>query len=153
MSVHSLVIDDEFVALSKMVTMLEQFGPCDGATTAQQGLELFRNALKAGNPYRLVTIDINLPDADGLTLLKRFHAEERRNGDTIHARMLMVTAESSMSNVLAAVASKCDGFLVKPVRQSLLFEKLVALGFLFGNAAPQAAGAAEVPALAPNSPK
>ena len=53
----------------------------------------------------------------------------------------MVTAESTESNVLAALSAECDGFLVKPVRRSVLIAKLVSLELLTENVARGAAGA------------
>lgn len=75
---RSLAIDDEFVALTKMVAMLEPYGPCDAATTSEQALEWFCKALDDACPYGLVTIDINLPGRDGISLLGYLRAEERR---------------------------------------------------------------------------
>jgi two-component system chemotaxis response regulator CheY len=126
---RSLAIDDEFVALSKMVAMLKPFGQCDAAMTSHQALELFCTALKEARPYGLVMIDINLPDINGITLLGRLQEEElRRNAP--RARKLMVTADGTMGNVLAAASGECDGFLVKPVHRAMLNEKLVALGLV-----------------------
>jgi len=142
---HSLVIDDEFVALSKMVALLEPFGSCDTATNAQQALELFSQALNEACPYHLVTIDIHLPDINGISLLGRLQAEERAHGGA-RARKLMVTAESTSSNVLAALSGECDGFLVKPVRRAVLLEKLAALDLLTANVAGSAAAPQDRPA-------
>ena len=126
---HSLAIDDEFVALAKMVAMLRPHGSCDAATSAGQGFDLFCKALHQGCPYRLVTIDINMPDANGLRLLVRLSREEQRHGAP-RARKLIVTADSSEPNVWAALTGECDGFLVKPVRQAILLAKLSSLGLL-----------------------
>ena len=124
-----LIIEDDFVALSKMVALLKPFGSCDAATHGQQALDLHCRALDEGQPYQLVMIDIHLPDTNGLTLLVRLHTEEKRSGSP-RARKLIVTAESTASNVLAAATGECDGFLVKPVRRVVLVEKLTALGLL-----------------------
>ena len=126
---RSLAIDDEFVVLSKMVAMLESFGQCDAAMTSRQALDLFRRALEEARPYDLVTIDINLPDMSGIMLLGRLNEEEGRRSAP-RARKLMVTAESTMLNVLASASADCDGFLAKPLRRAVLSEKLVDLGLL-----------------------
>ena len=126
---RSLAIDDEIVALSKMVAMLKPLGQCDAAMNSHEALEMFCTALKEARPYGLVTIDINLPDMNGITLLGRLQEEEsRRNAP--RAKKLMVTAENTMSNVLMSASGECDGFLVKPVRRAVLSEKLVGLGLI-----------------------
>jgi two-component system chemotaxis response regulator CheY len=126
---RSLAIDDDFVALSKMVAMLKPFGQCDAGMTSHEALVLFSTALKEARPYDLITIDINLPDMNGITLLGRLQEEESEHNAPC-ARKLMVTAEGTRSNVLMAANGKCDGFLAKPVRRAVLNEKLVALGLL-----------------------
>lgn len=126
---RSLVIDDEFVALTKMASLLASLGECDAATNGQQALELFLKAFKDRRPYDLIAIDINLPNINGICLLNRFQAEERmRNG--LRSRKLIVSADSSVSNVRAALASHCDAFLVKPVKRATLIEKLVSFRLL-----------------------
>jgi two-component system, chemotaxis family, chemotaxis protein CheY len=136
---RSLVIDDEFVALAKMASMLATLGESDAATNGEQALDLFIKALKDGKPYDLITIDINMPDMNGLTLLGRLHAEEKvRNCPK--SRKIIVTAESRASNVRAALACDCDGFLVKPVRRATLLEKLTTLNLIPSPAANVPAG-------------
>ncbi len=123
---RSLVIDDEFVALSKMVGLLRPLGDCDAATSGEQALNLFLRALTNGAPYDLITIDINMPDMNGITLLSRFQAEEKVHCSPA-SRKLMVTADSSASNVRAALAGDCDGFIVKPIKRAVLADKLASL--------------------------
>jgi two-component system chemotaxis response regulator CheY len=133
-----------------MVAMLEPFGSCDAATGSRQALELFRQALDQATPYRFVTIDIHLPEMSGITLLGRLQFEERKRGIP-HSKKLMVTAQSTASNVLAAVTGECDGFMVKPVRRAVLLDKLAALGLLTENVAHFAASTSSDPA-APHPP-
>ena len=142
---RSLVVDDEFVALSKMVALLEPLGQCDAATSGQQALDLFNKALSDACPYHLVTIDINMPDVSGITLLGRLQREERARG-AARSKKLVVTAATSPSNVLAAVTGECDGFLAKPIRRAVLLEKLAALGLLPEGVARQGAARPEVEA-------
>jgi CheY-like chemotaxis protein len=136
---RSLVIDDEFVALTKLSLLLEPLGQCDAATSGHQGLELFKQALLDACPYNLVTIDINMPDFNGIALLGRLRREEQQRGAG-RAKMLIATAASTTSNVLAAMTGECDGFLAKPIRRAVLFAKLGQIGLLSPAVAQQGAG-------------
>ncbi len=140
---RSLVIDDEYAALQGMAAILGSLGRCDPATNGQQALELFCKALDGISPYHLVTIDINMPDTNGIRLLGCLQQEERVRG-VAHARKIMITAASTTSNVLAALTGECDGFLAKPVRRAVLLEKLVALELLPAGMARLIAGRARL---------
>lgn len=137
---RSLVVDDEFVALSKMNLILSDYGTCDAATHSEQAWAFFEKAVAGNTPYDLITLDIRLPGQSGVHLLHRICAEERRQGIP-RARKLMVSGDSSYHNVVAAAAKACDGFLVKPVRRDVLVDRLRKLGLIDPEAAAEEAGA------------
>lgn len=124
-----LVVDDEFVALNKMTGILSAFGECDAATNGEQALEMYLKALDRIHPYDLVTIDIEMPGMDGLTLLARICEEEKRR-QARQTKKIMVSAASSVDNVKQAAHNRCDAFLVKPVKRQALLQKLVDIGLL-----------------------
>ena len=129
-----LAIEDEFAALKKMEIMLSAFGDCDAATNGKQAREVYLEAIKEGRPYKLITIDIELPDTSGIELLKYFCAMEN-NSDKISSKKIVVTAHSNPDNVLDA-SKYCDGFITKPVKREVLVEKLAKLGITAGTEAP-----------------
>ena len=138
---RSLVIDDEFIALSKMVSLLEPLGPCDAATNGAQALEMFGRAIKEGCLYDLITVDINMPDMNGISLLARFRAEERMRR-CVGSRKIVVSADSSSATIRAALMNECDEFIVKPIKRDVLMGKLAHLQLL---PAGGQVGAAETP--------
>ncbi len=117
-----LLIDDESVALTKLGLMLAGTGDCDKAASGIQATERFVQAIGDNQPYDLVTIDIELPDITGLDLLDRFCELERKNGIR-PAKKIMITAHSKVDYVVKA-RSRCDAFLVKPLRKAALIEKI-----------------------------
>jgi two-component system chemotaxis response regulator CheY len=125
---HSLVVDDELVALSKVRSTLSLYGESDSARSGAEALDSYREAIRCKCPYEVVTIDINLPDTNGLRLLREFEILERWAG-VPPAKKIMVTAEGTNAAVLQALAFKCDAFIVKPFRREFLMQKLSALGF------------------------
>jgi two-component system, chemotaxis family, chemotaxis protein CheY len=136
---RSLVVDDEFVALHKMIGLLAPLGECDAATNGQQAVDMFCTALAGDKPYDLVTIDIEMPVMGGIAVLRRLQFEEQ-NSQRPPAAKIMVSAAASPTNVMAAGSSHCQAFLVKPVRREMLMEKLVALGLIQAAPAPSAPG-------------
>jgi two-component system, chemotaxis family, chemotaxis protein CheY len=141
---RSLVVDDEMVAVDKLISLLAPLGSAEPATRGQQALELFRKALEEGCPYDLVTIDIEMPDMNGIMLLSRLRWEEQtRHGAP--AKKIMVTAHSTTSRVIAAATGKCDAYLVKPVQRDVLLDKLARLGMLPAEPAQAATSPAGAP--------
>jgi len=124
-----LVVDDEFVALQKMLVLLEPYGSCDAATHGEQAYEMFRKALMGIHPYDLVTIDIDMPGMNGLMLLRRLREAEEAEA-VPPARKLIVSANANSVNVTQAMLQRCDGFLVKPIRREALVHKLVDIGVI-----------------------
>ncbi len=126
-----LVIDDEFAALKKLEVLLSDYGECDAATHAGQAKELFLQAIKEGQPYDLITIDIGLPDASGLELLKFFSSLESKN-PKLGSKKFMVTGSADADDVLDA-SKYCDGYITKPIKRDVLAQKLDKLGIKSGS--------------------
>ena len=113
-----LVIDDEFAALKKLEVLLSEYGECDAATHAGQAKELFAKAIKSGQPYDLITIDIGLPDASGIELLKFFSALESKN-TKLGSKKFMVTGSADADDVLNA-SQFCNGYITKQIKRDVL---------------------------------
>jgi two-component system chemotaxis response regulator CheY len=124
-----LAVDDEFVALTKMSTLLGDYGACDTASNGEQALTMFQRAFIDGNPYQLITIDIDMPGINGIQLLKMITVDENLLFIP-KAFKIIVTAEGSPGNVIQAIENKCDSFLVKPVKKDTLQQRLKELGIL-----------------------
>lgn len=122
-----LVVDDEYVALTKLMSIMSEYGQCDAATNGKQALDLFRKALLQGQPYNVALIDIELPELNGIQLLQIINDREAVAG--IHSVKMVVSVASTTRNILQAAANHCDAFIVKPVKRAVLAEKLELHGF------------------------
>jgi len=121
-----LVIDDEYVALSRMVKLFSRWGNAVGATNATQAVEMVNDALQSGLPYDIISIDIELPDSDGLDLLEKLKACEEKfhPQNPWYSKKIIISAKSKHDNIQKALALGCDDFLVKPVSLATLEEKM-----------------------------
>jgi len=68
----------------------------------------------------LVITDIMMPEADGITLLKNI----KQNMATDHIPVLLLTARSSMENVITGLQSGSDDYLTKPFHPDVLTLKI-----------------------------
>lgn len=128
----TLIVEDDFVPRLVLQRALETFGTVDAATNATEGLAAFNFALQQGRPYQLVCLDIDMPDASGLDVLKEMrHQEvERQVPDELRARVLMTSGHSEADQVRTAFFNRSDGFLVKPIDFEKLKAKLKSFGFV-----------------------
>ncbi len=85
---------------------------------AEDGLDAL-NKLQAGG-YGFVISDWNMPNMDGLELLKTIRAD----GAMSALPVLMVTAEAKKENIIAAAQAGASGYVVKPFTAATLEEKL-----------------------------
>ncbi len=122
-----LVVDDDFIALSKLVAILGRYGECEAATYGKQAMKMFCDAAAQGHPYDLITLDIEMPEINGIELLKMM-VEKEDISQIPRAKKIMITGSSSRGNVFQAVENRCDAFLVKPVTSDVMSRLLVKLG-------------------------
>ncbi|MDA8139483.1 MAG: response regulator [Desulfobacteraceae bacterium] len=123
-----LIIDDEMAALTKMKALLAPYGDCTLCTNAAQALQLCTKSIKAGVAFELITIDIQLGDANGNDLLEKINQLELQERAPA-AKKLMVTASGTKENLVMAYSKGCNGFLVKPVKRDALEQKMLSLGY------------------------
>jgi signal transduction histidine kinase/DNA-binding response OmpR family regulator len=95
------------------------------AGSAAAGLAALREAEKNGRPFKLVLVDVMMPDEDGFTLI------EKINSDAELTRPIIIVASSGVEPGERKRAAHLGvaRFLVKPVIQSELFDAVLgALG-------------------------
>ena len=127
-----LIVDDEFVSRKKAQKILSQYGECDIAIDGTEALEAFHLAHKEAKPYDLITMDILMPDMDGIEALKRIRKwEESRNiqlGKGV--KVVMLTASKTSDSVLSSFNEGCEAYVVKPFNKEHLTKAMSELGLV-----------------------
>ncbi len=125
-----LVVDDELVSRKKLKKLMLNFSDCDDASDGQKGIEMFEKALKASEPYGLITLDIDMPNMDGFEALQKIKEIEKEVGNTElpAVKVLMVTGHSDKDNVVKAIKLGCDNFIIKPFNKDKVFDKVKSIG-------------------------
>ncbi len=114
----SILVVDDFPSMRRIVrTLLKELGfsNVDEAEDGQEGLSKLR-----GGSYEFVVSDWNMPNLDGLDMLKEIRADNSLK----HLPVLMVTAEAKKENIIAAAQAGANGYVVKPFTAATLEEKL-----------------------------
>jgi two-component system chemotaxis response regulator CheY len=112
-----LTVDDMATMRKIIKSLLNQLGytNVDEAENGKEGLA----KLKQGK-YDLVLLDWNMPEMDGITLLQ----EIRKDPQLKNIPVIMVTAEAKKENVLLAIQSGANNYIVKPFTAETLKEKM-----------------------------
>ncbi|MBW1991607.1 MAG: chemotaxis response regulator CheY [Deltaproteobacteria bacterium] len=119
-SMKVLVVDD-FATMRKIIrNVLKQIG-FENIAEAEDGAAALQ--IIGQEKVGLVVTDWNMPNMDGLELLKNI----RRNPGSAHLPVLMVTAEGMKDNVLEAVKAGVSNYVVKPFTAEVLQEKIEAI--------------------------
>lgn len=134
-----LIVDDEFCARKLLVKILSEYGDCNVAVNGKEAVEACCIALEEGAPYKLICLDIMMPEMDGQQVLKEIRSLEADNGIFGHqgAKIIMTTALDDSLNFLMAFKEQCEAYIVKPIMKAKLLEKLLELN-LIKNAGLQA---------------
>lgn len=112
-----LVVDD-FSTMRRIVrNLLKELGYVD-VDEAEDGVQALQK-LKS-EKFDFVVSDWNMPNMDGLDLLKAIRADAALSSLPV----LMVTAEAKKENIIAAAQAGASGYVVKPFTAATLDEKL-----------------------------
>ncbi|RMG36250.1 MAG: sigma-54-dependent Fis family transcriptional regulator [Planctomycetota bacterium] len=106
-----LVVEDEQVIRDSLAEFLSSEGfPVETADSAGEAVRLVRE-----NSFAAAICDVQLPDGDGIALMRRIQQLSPRTA------VLIITAYATVENAVAAFKSGAYDYLVKPV----IFEDLL----------------------------
>ena len=120
-----LVVDDNPTARQFLFCVLDTFSfDVDTASDGKEALGKIIASSDQKRPYDLVIIDWNMPGMDGIETTKRIKAHSDLRQIPF---VLMVTAYRREDVSRAADDVGMDGFLIKPVSQSQLFDTIIGI--------------------------
>lgn len=95
-------------------------------TEAADGMEALKALTKNDprEPFDVVLVDWEMPRMNGLEFIQAV----RRNHDFAGLKLLMITTLNSPDQVSKALEAGANDYLMKPVDQEMLLEKLQILG-------------------------
>ena len=95
------------------------FGPIISVKNGAQALATLHN----DGPVDLMLIDINMPEMDGISLVK----EIRKRSGWNEIKIIMVTTETQMDSVDSAFALGVDSYIMKPFSPASVKDQIEAL--------------------------
>src|SRR5579863_294614 len=116
----NVLITDDSAAVRKILRrLIEQTQlPFGNIYEASDGLEALRCV--RFKSVDLILSDINMPNMDGLELLRRL----KRNAEWSHIPVIMITTEGGQTRVVSALQLGASGYIRKPFNAEHVQEKL-----------------------------
>ncbi|HEU0139674.1 MAG TPA: response regulator [Bryobacteraceae bacterium] len=118
----ALVVDDSKAVRMILAKILRELGyevrEAENGRGALEVIEAEKNAVA------LVLADWNMPEINGLDLLKRL----RQNPELSSLVVVMVTTETGLDQMMAALEAGANEYVMKPFTKDILVEKLQLAG-------------------------
>ncbi len=126
-SLHSarvLVVDDNATNRTVLTHMAQGFG-CwvDAVASGAKGVEVLRHAVRTGDPFDIVLLDMQMPGMDGEQTAQAIRSDPALNG----ARIIILTSMGKRGDAARLEALGCSAYLLKPVKQQMLKEVLMSV--------------------------
>ena len=116
----ALVVDDSRAVRMILARTLRELGyEVSEAANGREALEVIEAEKSA---VKLVLADWNMPEINGLELLKRL----RQDPELASLVVVMVTTETEMDQMAAALEAGANEYVMKPFTKEILVEKLAA---------------------------
>jgi len=144
--VRILLVDNDEFSKTNARMLLQNIGSCEEAEDREAALAGVRDAIKAGDPYRLILVDIQQTDTDEKSILTELRALEARakvSSDS-QACIFVTTGLTGRQLETDCLLKGGNEFLAKPLNKTQLLTKVKANNLLAGQSA--AAGATQAAA-------
>ncbi|MBN1306111.1 MAG: response regulator [Anaerolineales bacterium] len=122
--VRILGVDDSSTNRYIISKMVEGFGcRIDTASSGLKALEMIRAAYNNGDPYRIVLLDMQMPEVDGEQVAKIIKSDPA--GKELDIIVLTSIGQRGDASRLTKIG--CSGYLLKPIKQKMLKDTLCAI--------------------------
>jgi two-component system chemotaxis response regulator CheY len=91
---------------------------------AENGVEALKVLAVEKAAVKLALVDWNMPEMNGFELLKAM----RQDPDFASLKVIMVTTETEMSQMVSALEAGANEYVMKPFTKDILVEKLELIG-------------------------
>ncbi len=119
-----LIADDNELTRTILNQYVASWGIfCGMAENGVQALEMLIDASESGKPYDAAVLDMTLPFISGTVLVRIIHNDPR----IAAVRLIMLSSRGERLELENALKERTPAFLTKPIRQSQLYDQLLAV--------------------------
>jgi len=119
-----LIIDDNQTNRLILTKNVEALGSrADAVPSGAKGLEGLRNAHRAGDPYHVVLLDMQMPGMDGEQTARAIKSDP----SVKEVKIIILTSMGHRGDAVRMESLGCSSYLLKPVKQQLLCDAIIAV--------------------------
>jgi PAS domain S-box-containing protein len=117
-----LIVDDNQTNRMVLIKNVQSFGSrVDAVSSGAKCIESLRNAHRAGDPYHIVLLDMQMPVMDGEQTARAIKSDPSLKG----VKILILTSMGQRGDAVRLEALGCSGYLLKPVKQHMLLDAVL----------------------------
>ncbi|MCI4625489.1 MAG: response regulator [Candidatus Magnetoovum sp. WYHC-5] len=120
--IRALVVDDDSLSRTILLRFLAPYGQCDTAVNGKEAIDSYFQAFAANKPYSLITLDVMMPEMDGLRVLKNIRRMEKERNITEpnKVKIIITSALSTPQSIIQMFyRAGCNEYITKPVSVQL----------------------------------
>ncbi len=118
-----LVVDDNQTNRIVLIKNVEALGSrVEAVSSGAKAIESLRNAQRIGDPYHIVLLDMQMPGMDGEQTARSIKSDPSIKD----VKILILTSMGQRGDAARLEALGCAGYLLKPVKQQMLFDAILA---------------------------
>lgn len=118
-----LIVDDNFENRQLITEVLRDIAECDAAANGTEAIKAYNLSLKK-DPYSLILLDIEMPEVNGLEILKKIRESEEAAGIQLGDGIQIIIVTAYQKRFVEAYKYGCDDYLLKPIDVQTLMEKV-----------------------------
>jgi CheY-like chemotaxis protein/HPt (histidine-containing phosphotransfer) domain-containing protein len=129
-----LGIDDNATNRRVLTKMVEGFGcRIETAASGSKGIEMLRNAHREDDPFRIILLDMQMPGMDGEQTAREIKSDPVAR----ETQIVILTSMGQRGDAARLEALGCAAYLLKPVKQQMLYDTLLAVIARTGSEQPR----------------
>lgn len=136
----TLIVDDDEYNRRVLLSFMERYSTDISLVGGgKDAIDFFSDAMEEGAPYKVVLLDIMMPDINGQTVLRKLRGieEEHQVHTEQEAKIIMISAVDEVKRHTDRALLRGGmntAFLSKPLNVQMLVEKLMIYGIIHRSA-------------------
>lgn|SRR3989338_2593667 len=119
-----LIVDDNSENRELLAEVLREIAQCVAVASGKDAIESYTSAISSDRPFDLVLLDIEMPEVDGLEILRVIRESEKERGIALGDGIPIIMVTAHKKPFLNAFYQGCTDYIIKPIDPEKLIGKI-----------------------------